>query len=272
MFSKQLSHPLPLIVYAAFACSWFSFVALERPYMITTAMDNAQLGTDFLYVIGLLLGLRWNRKHQAFNKPLDSASASLLWKAELFSFDTVLYTHSHLSSFCSSMVGCPNRCGCKEDTVLRWKLAAFHAVCFYLPDVPLWSSNETADVRSSAWHALLARELSRARAQALRRTLAVINPWTCDVRMASSASSLALSDCRVQTLSKHAVYIFAAFLPRLALDFLLGRGTRDGSLSRFPSSTAPVISTEGLQDHAESRAAKRWNIARANWGGGSHDE
>lgn len=84
MFSKQLSHPLPLIVYAAFACSWFSFVALERPYMITTAMDNAQLGTDFLYVIGLLLGLRWNRNHQAFNKPLDSASTSLLWKAELF--------------------------------------------------------------------------------------------------------------------------------------------------------------------------------------------
>ena len=84
MFSNQLSHPLPLIVLAAWACSWASFAALEWPYRHTTSIENARLGTDFCVIIGLLLGLRWNRNHEAFNKPLDSASASLLWKVELF--------------------------------------------------------------------------------------------------------------------------------------------------------------------------------------------
>ena len=85
MFSKQLSHPLPLIVFAAWACSWAGFAALEWPYReVTTSIENARLGTDFCVIIGLLLGLRWNRNHEAFNKPLDSASASLLWKVELF--------------------------------------------------------------------------------------------------------------------------------------------------------------------------------------------
>ena len=84
MFSKQLSHPFPLIVFAAWACSWASFAALESPYTNTDTIENARLVTDFSSMIGLLLGLRWNRNHQAFNKPLDSASASLLWKVELF--------------------------------------------------------------------------------------------------------------------------------------------------------------------------------------------